>query len=56
MLEEKDIKSNLFPLIKSFFEDKSLIKSMILKQEQYSDKDIFSNLSSQLEKIMYEKN
>ncbi len=56
LLEEKDIKSNLLTMIKSFFEDKSLIKNMILKQEQYSDKNIFSNLSSQLEKIIYEKN
>ena len=56
MLEEKDMKSNLLTMIKSFFEDKSLIKNMILKQEQYSDKNIFSNLSSQLEKIIYEKN
>ena len=56
LLEEKNIKSELYGLIKSIFYDKSLVKSILSKQEQHSDKDIFGNLNNQLEKILDEKN
>ena len=56
MLEEKDIKIKLFDLIFSTFNDKSFIDSILANQRQYSDKDIFENLKSQIEKIFNEKN
>ena len=56
LLEEKDIKSKLFTLISSIFNDKSLVSNILLKQSQYSDKDIFRNLNSEIKKIIDEKN
>ena len=56
LLEEKDIKSQLYDLIHSFFKDKVLINNILSKQRQYSDKDIFRNLYVQIEKIIDEKN
>ena len=51
LLEEKDIKNKLFDLIESIFNDKSLIKNILSNQNKYSDKDIFGNLTNQLEKF-----
>ena len=56
ILEEKDIKNKLYDLIVSTFNDKSILNSILLKQRQHSDKDIFENLNSQIEKILNEKN
>ena len=55
-LEEKDIKSKLYDLIITIFEDKSSIKNILSNQRQYSDVDIFKNLNKQIEKIINEKN
>ena len=55
-LEEKDIQDKLFDLIVSIFNDKSMIKSILLNQRQHSDKDIFENLKNQIERILNEKN
>ena len=51
LLEEKNIKDELYDLIRSFYGDKSAIKNILSKQRQYSDKDVFRNLKNQLEKI-----
>ena len=56
LLEEKDIKIRLFDLINLIMKDKSLSKNILSKQTQNSDKDIFKNLSNQIEKIINEKN
>ena len=56
LLEEKDIKNKLYNLINSIFINKSLIKNILSKQSQYSDKDIYNNLNNKLEKIINEKN
>tara|TARA_B100001057_G_scaffold302730_1_gene302944 strand:+ start:115 stop:1209 length:1095 start_codon:yes stop_codon:yes gene_type:complete len=56
LLEEKDIKNKLYNLINSIFIKKSLIKNILSKQSQYSDKDIYNNLNNKLEKIINEKN
>ena len=56
ILEEKDIKNKLYDLIVSTFNDKSILNNILLKQRQHSDKDIFENLNSQIEKILNEKN
>tara|TARA_A100001015_G_scaffold231352_1_gene261921 strand:- start:296 stop:1390 length:1095 start_codon:yes stop_codon:yes gene_type:complete len=55
-LEEKDIKIKLYDLIISTFNDKSMLDSILSNQRQLSDKDIFKNLNSQIEKILNEKN
>ena len=56
LLEEKDIKNKLYDLISNIIEDKSSIKKILSNQRQYSDKDIFRNLNTHIEKIINEKN
>ena len=56
LLDEKNIKNQLFDLIISIFKDKNLIKKILSNQRQYSDKNIFSNLNSELQKILNDKN
>jgi len=53
-LEEKDIKNELYDLILSTFNDRSMINSILLNQ--CSDKNIFENINDQIEKILNEKN
>jgi hypothetical protein len=55
-LEEKNIKNDLYHLIQSIFRDKQSLNKVLSNQRQYSDKDIFKNLTSQIEKILNEKN
>ena len=56
LLEEKDIENKLKNLINCLFIERSLIKKIISNQRQYSDKNVFSNLNIQIEKILNEKN
>ena len=56
MVEEKDIGDKLYVLIKSFFEDKTLIENILTNQKQYSDKNIFKNLNNLIKEILDEKN
>ena len=56
LLEEKDIKDKLFKMIKHIFEDKEIYENILLNQSKYSNKDIFTNLSIQIEKVLDEKN
>ena len=56
LLDEKEINNKLYDLIRSIFEDKSKIKKILSNQEQYSDKDIFTKLEFQIEKVINEKN
>ena len=56
LIKEKDIKLKLFDLIKLIYNEKTIIKKIISNQRQYSDKNIFSNLNIQIEKILNEKN
>jgi UDP-N-acetylglucosamine--N-acetylmuramyl-(pentapeptide) pyrophosphoryl-undecaprenol N-acetylglucosamine transferase len=56
LIAEKDINNQLYDLIKSIFEETSLIKNILANQSQYSDKNIFKNISSHIEKIINEKN
>ena len=55
-LGQKDIKDKLYELIVSTFNDKSMLNTILLKQRQHSDKDIFKNLNNHIEKILNEKN
>ena len=56
LIEEKDIKKELYPLICSVFKDTSLLKGIIANQRKYSDKNTFKNLNTLIEKILNEKN
>jgi len=56
LLEEKDIKYKLYEMIISIFNDKSLIKKILLNQSYHSDISIFKKLNSYIEKILNEKN
>jgi UDP-N-acetylglucosamine:LPS N-acetylglucosamine transferase len=56
LIEEKNIKNKLYILIKQMFKDKHLIDNILTKQKEYSDKNTFNNLQTQLEKILNEKN
>ena len=56
LMEEKDIKDKLKNLIISIFNDKSSLENILLKQKNYSDKDIFKNLDILIDKISNEKN
>ena len=56
LMNEKDINEQLYDLIKYLFKDKSLIKNILAKQSQYSDKNIFKNINTHIKKIIHEKN
>ena len=56
LIEEKDVNEQLYGLIKSIFNDKSLIKNILASQSQYSDKNIFKNIDTHIDKIINEKN
>lgn len=56
LVQEKDINDQLFSLIKSIFTNSSLIKNILVNQSQYSDKNIFININTHIEKIINEKN
>ena len=56
LLEEKNISKQLYELIQSNFRNNNKIQSIILKQSQYSDKDVYNELNINIEKIINEKN
>ena len=56
LIKEKDLEKELFGLINSIFKDKSIIDKILSNQRQYSDKNIFINLKTHIEKILNEKN
>jgi UDP-N-acetylglucosamine--N-acetylmuramyl-(pentapeptide) pyrophosphoryl-undecaprenol N-acetylglucosamine transferase len=56
LMQEKDINNELYGLIKSILEDKSLIQKILVNQSQYSDKNIFININTHIKKIINEKN
>ena len=56
LIDEKDIDNKLYHFIKSTFKDKSIIKSFLKAQSQYSDKNIYKNINIHIEKIINEKN
>ncbi len=55
LIEEKDLNTKLFQLIKKINEDRSLLSQIINKQSQYSDKSVYENIDKQLNKIINEK-
>lgn len=55
LIEEKDLSKDLFKLIKKIHEEKSLLKQMINKQKQYSDKLVYEIIDKQICNIINEK-
>ena len=51
LVEEKDLKSKLFKLIKKIYEDTSLLDQIVNKQKQFSDKTVYENIDKQIKKI-----
>tara|TARA_B100001559_G_scaffold281464_1_gene255041 strand:- start:42 stop:1136 length:1095 start_codon:yes stop_codon:yes gene_type:complete len=56
LIEEKDIKLKLYKLIEDIFNNKSLIRNILINQKKYSDINIFKNLGKEIEKNLNEKN
>ena len=56
LIEEKDLNNELYLLIKTIYNNKSLTKNILVNQNQYSDKNIFQNINIHIEKIINEKN
>ena len=56
IVEEKDIEDKLYDLIHRIYNEKSLVNNILSNQRQYSDKNIFINLKTYIEKIINEKN
>jgi UDP-N-acetylglucosamine--N-acetylmuramyl-(pentapeptide) pyrophosphoryl-undecaprenol N-acetylglucosamine transferase len=56
LVNEHDISNRLYSLIKSIFKNKSLIKNILTNQSQYSDKKIFININTHIQKLINEKN
>jgi len=55
LIEEKDINTKLFQLIKKINEDISSLNQIIKKQRQYSDKSVYENIDKQINKIIDEE-
>ena len=56
LIEEKDLNERLLKLIIEIFKDKSLLVDIKENQKQYSDKNVYHNVDSEIKKIIYEKN
>jgi len=55
LIEEKNLNTKLFQLIKKISEDTSLLSQMKSKQRQYSDKSVYENIDKQIKKIINEE-
>ncbi len=56
LIEEKDLNDKLFSLIKELYNNNSVLNEIIFNQRQYSDKNVYKNISQALKKILHEKN
>ncbi len=55
LIEEKDLEAKLFALIKKISENDSLLKQLISKQKQHSDKSVYKNIDLKMDEIINEK-
>ena len=51
LIEQNEIDTKLFSLIKLILEDKSLLSHMMKKQKDYSDKNVYKNFIKEIESI-----
>tara|TARA_B100001559_G_C16477076_1_gene611888 strand:- start:333 stop:1418 length:1086 start_codon:yes stop_codon:yes gene_type:complete len=54
MIEEKNIKIQLFNLLQSIHKDKSVLNSIKTNQKNHSDKNVFTNIKREITKLFYE--
>ena len=55
LIEENQIKKELFPLIKSIHEDKDLLSEIRKRQNTHSDKLVFENINNQIKILTNEQ-
>ena len=55
LVEEKDLNADFFNLIKDIYQNKQLLDNIKKNQRQYSDKNVYNNISRELEKTINEK-
>ena len=55
LIEENQIKTKLFPLIKSIHEDKDLLIKIRKRQNAHSDKLVFENINNQIKFLINEQ-
>ena len=56
LVEEKELNNKLFALILEIYREKTKINNILLCQRQYSDKNVYNNISKILKEIINEKN
>ena len=52
LIEQNEIESKLFSLLKRVLDDKSLLSQMMNKQKKYSDINVYANINKELENIL----
>jgi len=53
-VKETEVNEKLFSLIESFYKDKKLLKKIIEKQKNHSDKEVFSKINTVIESLKNE--
>ncbi len=56
LIEEKDLNDKLFPLIKEIHKNILILQKIKRNQRQYSDKNVYDNISKLMKEIFNEKN
>ncbi len=54
MIEEKNIKNELFNLLQSIHQDKSMLELIKINQKKHNDKDVFKYIEKEITKLFYE--
>ena len=55
LIEEKDLKTELYSLIKEIYNNNELLENIINKQRQHSDKNVYNNINENLKNTFNEK-
>ncbi len=56
LIEEKDLITKLYKLMKKISNDKSILKDMANKQKQFSDKSVYKKIDNQIDNFFNETN
>ena len=56
LIQEKDLKANLFSLIKEIYENNTILEKIKIVQSHHSDKKVYKNIDDYLKTINDEKN
>ena len=56
LIQEKDIDQQLLPLIEKICRDQKILNEIIIKQREYSDKNVFKKIYNQVKEILNDKN